>query len=214
MQTTKFLFVIGLVATLAAFALTSGARDTEEQRQARVVLRQKMAELDAADAAATRSATGDARPPTAAPRTAASVTAAAPAPAVAPAVSTRSLVFAPVPEPVADAKATQLRDALRQAMTTLENSPGDGRFAAVPEATPDANAAQLRDALRRTMANLTKYPPSRFPTASAALVMEAPLSPLSGSKSARLSVLLERYTADQITPREYHTQRAAIVAEP
>ena len=212
MQTTKFLFGIGLVATLAAFALTSGARDTEEQRQARAALRQKMAELDAADAAATRSAPADTRPPAAAPRTAAG--AAAPATAVAPAASARTLVFAPVPEAVADANATQLRDALRQAMTALEDSPGDGRFAAVPAATADANAAQLRDALRRTMANLTKYPPSRALAASTALVMEAPLSPLSGSKSARLSVLLERYTADQITPQEYHTQRAAIVAEP
>jgi hypothetical protein len=212
MQTTKFLFGLGLVATLAAFALTSGARDTEEQRQARLVLRQKMAELDAADAATTRSATADARPPAATPRTAAG--AAAPVTTVATAASARPLVFAPVPDAVADANATQLRDALRQAMTALEYSPGDGRFAAVPAATADANAAQLRDALRRTMANLSKYPPSRALAASTGLVMEAPLSPLSGSKSARLSVLLERYTADQITPQEYHTQRAAIVAEP
>jgi hypothetical protein len=44
--------------------------------------------------------------------------------------------------------------------------------------------------------------------------MEVPLSPLTGTKTARLAELLIRYEADQITPKEYHTQRAAIVAEP
>ncbi len=34
------------------------------------------------------------------------------------------------------------------------------------------------------------------------------------SKAERLSLLLGQYKADQITPQEYHTQRAAIMAEP
>jgi hypothetical protein len=35
-----------------------------------------------------------------------------------------------------------------------------------------------------------------------------------GSKEQRLGVLLQQYKADQITPQEYHAQRAKILAEP
>jgi hypothetical protein len=34
------------------------------------------------------------------------------------------------------------------------------------------------------------------------------------SKQARLADLLRRYQADEITPLQYHTERAKIVAEP
>jgi len=42
----------------------------------------------------------------------------------------------------------------------------------------------------------------------------APPLPISAAKEAQLQALLERYKADQITPEEYHSQRAAILAEP
>jgi hypothetical protein len=42
----------------------------------------------------------------------------------------------------------------------------------------------------------------------------APPLPISAGKEARLQALLEKYKADQITPDEYHQQRAAILAEP
>jgi hypothetical protein len=35
-----------------------------------------------------------------------------------------------------------------------------------------------------------------------------------GSKERRLDDLLRLYKADQITPQEYHVQRAKIIAEP
>jgi hypothetical protein len=44
--------------------------------------------------------------------------------------------------------------------------------------------------------------------------MLAPALPIPLSKEERLSQLLAHYKADQITPQEYHTQRAAILAEP
>ena len=92
-------------------------------------------------------------------------------------------------------------------------------FAPVPDAVEDANAAQLRAALEREMARLESSPAKSIKSAHTAayvapLVMQVPLSPLSGPKSARLAELLRRYDADQITPRDYHMQRAAIVAEP
>ena len=42
----------------------------------------------------------------------------------------------------------------------------------------------------------------------------APSSVPALSKDERLMLLLARYKADQITPEQYHTQRAAIIAEP
>jgi len=44
--------------------------------------------------------------------------------------------------------------------------------------------------------------------------IEAPPLPISASKEAQLQALLERYKADQITPGEYQTERAKILAEP
>lgn len=43
--------------------------------------------------------------------------------------------------------------------------------------------------------------------------MTPPASPFSTPKQGRLDELLRRYRADEITPQEYHTQRAAIIAE-
>jgi hypothetical protein len=42
----------------------------------------------------------------------------------------------------------------------------------------------------------------------------APALPISPAKQAQLQGLLERYKADQITPEQYHTERARILAEP
>lgn len=44
--------------------------------------------------------------------------------------------------------------------------------------------------------------------------ISAPALPISSSKAERLQSLLDKYKADQITPDEYHQQRAAILAEP
>ena len=97
-------------------------------------------------------------------------------------------------------------------------------FAPVPDAVENANTSLAREAMRQEMALLQSAPvvPTKSgrstgfatPVVSAPLVMEVPLSPLTGSKAARLAQLLQRYNADQITPKEYHTQRAAIIAEP
>lgn len=44
--------------------------------------------------------------------------------------------------------------------------------------------------------------------------MPAPALPISASKESRLQALLQKYMTDQLTPEEYHQQRAAILAEP
>jgi hypothetical protein len=45
-------------------------------------------------------------------------------------------------------------------------------------------------------------------------LIAAPPVPISAAKQAQLQALLEKYKADQITPGEYHTERAKILAEP
>ena len=44
--------------------------------------------------------------------------------------------------------------------------------------------------------------------------LAAPPSAVSADKDQRLQELLRKYRADQITPEEYHQQRAKILAEP
>jgi hypothetical protein len=44
--------------------------------------------------------------------------------------------------------------------------------------------------------------------------LTTPPSPLSPEKQQSLQALLERYKADEITPEEYHAQRAKILAGP
>jgi hypothetical protein len=44
--------------------------------------------------------------------------------------------------------------------------------------------------------------------------IEVPALPISAAKEAQLRALLAKYKADQITPGEYHKQRAEILAQP
>ena len=44
--------------------------------------------------------------------------------------------------------------------------------------------------------------------------IEPPPSPISSAKEARLAELLRKYKADEITPQQYHEQRAKILSEP
>jgi hypothetical protein len=44
--------------------------------------------------------------------------------------------------------------------------------------------------------------------------IQAPPLGISAEKQQRLQDLLQKYRADQITPEQYHEQRAKILAEP
>jgi len=44
--------------------------------------------------------------------------------------------------------------------------------------------------------------------------IESPLLPISASQHAQLDALLAKYKANEITPEEYHKQRAAILTQP
>jgi hypothetical protein len=44
--------------------------------------------------------------------------------------------------------------------------------------------------------------------------LQGPAPPVSADKEQRLHALLLQYQADQLTPQQYHEQRAKILAEP
>jgi len=83
-------------------------------------------------------------------------------------------------------------------------------------ARTDADAAaQEQDIIKR--AKPTPKPPPKAvfaPTTPALPSPEAPPSPIAPDKQQRLANLLRQYRADQITPEQYHTERAKIMAEP
>jgi hypothetical protein len=89
-----------------------------------------------------------------------------------------------------------------------------------PSTPQDADRQAEISALRRQKAqeevavrveNLQKQIKSQ-PTPSVPPAAVAPGGPQ--SKEQRLADLLRRYSADEITPLEYHTERAKIIAEP
>jgi hypothetical protein len=132
------------------------------------------------------------------------------------------------------------RAALQQKMNELDANPAAATPApeAAPAATaPAASAPAVAPAVVVPAAAIEAAPTSATPvvetpapaaTAPAAAVVETPApaevkapvakpTPSSApalSKDERLMLLLARYKADQITPEQYHTQRAAILAEP
>ena len=186
MKTSKCLTAICVVALLAG-AIQLRA-ETEAQAKARQALEQKMRELDTKQP-------GKAAPALAAPsvpEVAAPAAPAQPAPPAAPAAPpapaaaapTVEAGFADAPPPSDTPEIERARAALHQKMTQLDVQ------------WPGAAARVAR--------------PQEFSFKS----IEPPPSPLSGSKDARLAGLLQRYKSDEISPEDYHKQRAAILAEP
>jgi len=102
--------------------------------------------------------------------------------------------FAEVPatsgaDPAAVAKA---REALRKKMMQIDSDPSQA-------ASTEAEARALREA-RRSSGGTLAFPP-----------IEKPASPLSSDQQQKLAELLKRYQADELTPEEYHRERAKII---
>jgi len=201
MQISKYFFAICAVVLLPGTP-SMPAAESEAQAKAREALRQKMSELDAQGQAGR--ATGKPQAPTA--------------------TITPTAVNLP-PSAVDDEATARAREALRQKMRELAGEPKAEPYAQpgfTPVPTDDAATARAREALRQKMAGLDAQrsaktaPANRVfsePTPEYKPIPAAPL-PLSGSKEARLAALLVQYKADQITPEQYHQERAKILAEP
>jgi hypothetical protein len=90
------------------------------------------------------------------------------------------------------------------------------------EAAPAVSNAAGQDAARAALMQMMHSTNSQqpvttqgsAPTAASPVPIVAPSLPISMTKEQRLQALLARYKADQITPEEYHKQRATILAEP
>ena len=159
--------------------------DDEATTRAREAMRQKLRELDTLQHGTPATATA-APAPIAQPQT---PVPAAPAPATVQ-VSPTQATYAPAGQPADDETAARARAALRKKMAEL-----DGQ-------QPSRSAAWPGDK-QVTYSSRPEFAP-----------IASPPLPVSGPKAARLTELLRQYKSDEITPEQYHKQRAKILAEP
>ena len=95
-------------------------------------------------------------------------------------------------------------------------APVPAKPAPAPKEQAQANPSTKKP--EATTAGTTKPEPAAKPaptkTAMAFKPIEAPPLPLSAEKQQLLTDLLKKYRADEITPEQYHEQRAKILAQP
>ena len=182
--------------------------DSAATAKEREAMRKKMQELEAQPTLemAVRPSAGTVPPPKPA-ATSAPVQAAKPAPppSTAPVVTAPAPVPAPAPQPAAPAATPSPQPAV----------------AAQPEAAAAATPDALIEAERAAQQQVTNAPKAAKKSKKSALKptfqfqpLEGPALPISAAKQQRLANLLARYQADEITPAQYHQERAKILAGP
>ena len=95
------------------------------------------------------------------------------------------------------------REALKKKMNELAMQPPT--TSAVPAPGPTASAPESPQVSKKPPGPKVQQP---FPP------IQPPPSAVSATKQQRLAELLRKYKADEITPEEYHQQRAKILSEP
>ena len=179
--------------------------DSDQVRRAMEQMHQKMAEFETQEV----------------------VEAPVPAPTAAPAAIVKKTASpeeakAGKAEAEAARKAAQQRKAEEKARVKAE---AEAKAAAEKQAKAEAEAKAAAEKQARMEAEARqeaeKQPMKQATTkalvvqpASAYKPLEAPALPISAVKQHRLAELLAKYKADQITPEEYHRERAKILAEP
>ena len=223
MQTSKYLFAAGLLAAVILPLHVQGGPDSEEQAKLRDALRRAMEQPGASKSQpvappATAPAPAQEQAPVTPPpaQQPPPVTPVAPPPATATVVVETPSENVPASDPESMARA---REAMRQKMQALQSAPAPA--AVTPEPTkPVVAVAPAPPAPKPTPAAepaAAKPAPKAAPAPVATSnykPIDAPVSPFSSAKQAKLAELLGRYRADAITSQEYHAQRAAIIAEP
>ena len=200
MQISKLYLPLGAVAILS-LSYPLHAQETDSQAKAREALRRKIAELNAQPEAAAPAAPV----PPAAPAAPVVVIPPPPPVVVAP-VAAPATVAVTTAAPMDDAATARAREALRQKMMEMDAQSG-AAVAAAPGVTFTPTPVVAPGATTATGMTAATAAAGYKPIA-------VPASPLTGTKEARLAALLQQYKADLITPEQYHTQRAAIIAEP
>jgi len=190
--------------------ITAPAADPESIAKARAALRQKLDELNAPAAPSPAPVVPAAPVPPVVPPAA---QAPLPPPVVAP---PPAALVAPSSDPELIAKA---REALHKKIQELDAAETLAVAPAGPAADP-AEIAKAREAMRQTLQEL---PPSlgdeqltsleEKPAKSALNFppLVGPALPISSEKQQRLTVLLQRYKIDLITPEQYQSERAKIL---
>jgi hypothetical protein len=225
MQISKSLFLVCAAAVI--IPLTAEAADTPAQAKAREALEQKYRELGS------QTAPSAAQPAAPTPRPAAPAVTqpAAPAPkpaAPAPKAAPRQPAWQTEAQPGvkgADSETiARAREALRQKMAEFEATqemPGFDRVPADPglAATKDQEARALLEHEVRTLEEKAAARPE-VRTGPAPLrgigeyeAMQGPPVPFTQQQQAKLAELLRKYRADEITPEQYHAERARIIKE-
>jgi hypothetical protein len=169
------------------------AEDTAAQAAARAAMLEKMQELQGGSATAPQTPAPAESAPAAVTPAPEAPPAAAPAETAAPAAATA----APVETP---ADSTIMSPAITQ--------PGDSEAQARARAALNEKMSALGSPVAPAQASNTQA--SVTPASPAPIV--APPLPINFSKEQKLDWLLNLYKANQITPQQYHEQRAAILA--
>jgi hypothetical protein len=125
---------------------------------------------------------------------------------------------APAAQPPADSESiTKAREALRQKMKELEAQPTAATNAPASAGTNTAPAKAKSTASKSEAKPAVEKAPKKPAAVKNAPVfppIQGPASPVSADKQQRLAELLRKYKADELTPEEYHVQRAKIMGEP
>ena len=188
MKISKLLPAAGILAVCVSFASVR-AQDNPAQAAAREALMKHMNEVQAPEP----------QTPPAAPTAPAATVEPAPAipaePAAAPAVE----AVAPV-APAAIAEPVMAMPETNAVVEPVMAMPETNVVVAPVVMMPETNAVAA--------------PPAAIVNSPGPIPIIAPPLPISMTKEQRLQTLLMLYKADQVTPEQYHTQRAAILAEP
>ena len=205
MQIYKIAFVIGVCAVAA-----SGVRATDnaDQAAARAALVSKLFEIGDQSAPTNSVKSAPYTPPAAAPAFSTTTV-------VKPAVKVEDAVMRPVnPAPPSSPDYVPMSSrmdngrnfrAVQTPHDQIQNPPMNWTKPAVVTAP---TGKMTTPAPPKTQAPVT---PPVVKSTSEFAPMVAPALPIGESKQQKLQELLAKYKADQITPEEYHRQRAAII---
>ncbi len=187
------------VVPLAAPAVPISTADDAAIARARAAMRQEIQNLNVQQQPAPRHA-APARPVVTTP--APPVTQPTPPPPVAP-------VVAPAPAaPLYTPPVAQDDAAIARARAAVRQETHD------PAAPPPAPTVRGPGKAPRSGATVA-FPEAPAPSVAPSIRSpEAPPSPVPATKELELAELLRKYRADEISPEDYHKQRAAILARP
>jgi len=227
MQFSK-LFPAVCAAVFCASFIAVRAQDTPAQAAARAALMDKMNELEAQPAQPARPAQPVPPPVVVTPSGATPVKPSLPTNVVVippPVVHRQPVVPAPAAQAVQTAPVISDADAQAKAKAALEQKMSETNTEnwATPAASPPSQTQPAATnpvkpappAVSPVVTPPPNPPNPNYPGKEMGLKpITAPPLPISPAKQAQLQGLLERYKADQITPEQYHAERAKILAEP